>query len=186
MPVEPFDRRLHDRETFRCGVDLVDTYFKSVAAQAADRYVSQTYVLVGAYPRPKPCEVFGYYTLVQHGYRDTQIDAATAKALRVRKLGLIPMILLAQLGVALAHQNKGVGATLLRDALRRSLYVALSAGAVAVITDPIDERAESFYRKHGFRTLVPTQRRLVIPTSAIERYNPDVTAAFRAKRPPES
>lgn len=45
------------------------------------------------------------------------------------------MILLGQLGMSVAHQGKGVGTALLRDALRRSLFVALSIGAVAVITD---------------------------------------------------
>lgn len=184
MPVEPFDSSIHDREAFHCGVDVVDRYFQAVAQQAADRYVSQTYVLVPSAPRPERCEVIGYYTLVQHGYRDSEIDETTARALKVRKLSMIPMILLGQLGVATAHQHKGVGTALLRDALRRSLYVALTVGAVAVITDPIDERADVFYQKHGFTRLISNEPRLMIPTPVIARYNPDIRAAFKTKTPP--
>jgi len=110
-----------------------------------------------------------------------EMDETTARALKVSKLGSIPMILLGQLGMSVAHQGKGVGAALLRDALRRSLFVALSIGAVAVITDPVNERAASFYLKHGFRSLPQQEPRLLIPTKQLARYNPDIVTAFKQR-----
>jgi hypothetical protein len=90
---------MHDRATFQCGVEGVDRYFQVVARQASDRFESQTYVLVPAPPRDEPCEIIGYYTLVSHTYRDAEMDKTTARALKVRNLGYIPMILLGQLGI---------------------------------------------------------------------------------------
>lgn len=179
MPVEALDAVQHNRNDFRCGNERVDRYFQRLARQAADRFAAQTYVLVPAPPRPTPCEVFGYYTFVQHAYRDSEMDPTTARALHVKNLGTIPTILLGQLGVSSAHQGKGVGSALLRDALRRALHVALSIGAVAVITDPIDDAAAAFYRKYGFRPLPKQEPRLLIPTSQLARYNHDIVSAFK-------
>ena len=183
MPVEPLDAAQHNRNDFTCGNERVDRYFQRLARQAADRFVAQTYVLVPAPPRPTPCEVFGYYTFVQHTYRDSEMDPTTARALHVKNLGTIPTILLGQLGVSSGHQGKGVGKALLRDALRRALHAALSIGAVAVITDPVDEAAASFYCKHGFRSLPKQEPRLLISTRELARYNPDILTAFKSRTP---
>lgn len=183
MPIESLDTALHDRARFRCGVEGIDRYFQAVARRAADNFVAQTYVLVPSQPRDEPCEVIGYYTLVPYMYRDTEMDETTARALKVKSLGSIPMVLLGQLGISTSHQGKGVGTALLRDALRRSLYVALSIGGVAVITDPINERAATFYVKHGFGPLPKQEPRLLIPTRQLARYNPDILVSFK-KQPP--
>ncbi|MHB8141540.1 MAG: GNAT family N-acetyltransferase [Vulcanimicrobiaceae bacterium] len=179
MLVEPLDTAMHDRTRFRCGVEGVDHYFQAVARQAADRFVAQTYVLVPSPPREEPCKVIGYYTLVSHAYRDAEMDETTARVLNVKSLGYIPTILLGQLGVSTAHQRKGVGPALLRDALRRALYVALSVGAVAVVTDPIDERAHTFCAKYGFQRIVEDKPRLLIPIRQIAKYNLDIVASFK-------
>ncbi len=167
MPVEALDTAQHNREDFSCGVEGVDRYFQAVARQAAEKHASQSYVLVPPQPRPVPCEVIGYYTLVAHTYRDPDMDATTA------------MILLGQLGIGIAHQGRGVGTMLLREALRRSLHAALSIGGVAIITDPINAAADAFYQKHGFDSLIAGQSRLYIPTAVLARYNPDVVAMFK-------
>ncbi len=61
------------------------------------------------------------------------------------------MILLAQLGVRSDLAGKGLGKTLVRNALELSLLLAQSAASVAMITDPIDENAMRYYvEKFGF------------------------------------
>lgn len=181
MAIEPLDTTIHDRNTFTCGVDSVDRYFHRVAREAADRNTSQTYVLVPEKPRADPCEVIGYYTLLPHNYIDADLDPTTAKALKVTRERAIPMILLGRLGIGVAHQKKGVGPTLLRDAMRRALSAALTVGAVALITDPHDERADGFYRKFGFQTLVEGHRRLFIQTKQLKVVCPDIVEAFKAQ-----
>lgn len=181
MPIELLDTNLQDRGSFDCGVSTVNEYFQRVARQASQRFSSQTFVLVASPPRKEPCDVIGYFTLVLHTYRDGEMDETTAKALKVRTLGTIPTILLGQLGVSTHHQGKAVGSALLADALRRSLVVALNVGAVAVVTDPVDESAAPFYVKHGFKQILTSEPRLIISTTTLARYNPEIVNAFKAQ-----
>lgn len=177
LVVEPLDAIAHDRARFVCGQPSVDRYLHAVARQAGDRFIARSYVLVPQTPRAVPCEVIGYYTLVQQVYRDGDLSLELARSLGTRNLGAVPVVVLAQLGIGIAHQRQRVGDRLLRHALRRSLLVGLSAGAVAIVTDPIDAGAERFYRERFFTPFAPGKR-LGIPMAAVARYNPDIVEAF--------
>lgn len=48
------------------------------------------------------------------------------------------------------HQGQGLGAGLLKDAIRRSLLIADQAGIRAMLTHPIDEEATRFCLRYGF------------------------------------
>lgn len=150
LRIVPLDPTLHDRGAFSCGNSQVDNYLRSTAAQAAKFYRAATFVLQRV---DDDQSIIGFYTLLPHEYRHEEIDPDTARALRVQGLGKFPMILLGQLGVATDYQNKKLGKYLLRNALSRSLAVAQQIGGVAVITDPYDAKARSFYAKFGFEVL---------------------------------
>lgn len=49
-------------------------------------------------------------------------------------------------------QGRGIGAWLLRDAMLRTLSAAESLGIRILLVHAIDERARSFYERHGFET----------------------------------
>lgn len=49
-----------------------------------------------------------------------------------------------------AAQGRGIGAELLRDAIRRTLVIAEQAGIRAMLTHPIDTDAAAFYTRFGF------------------------------------
>lgn len=177
LTVEPLDAIAHDRSRFVSGQPSVDRYLRSVARQAGDRFVARSYVLVAQTPRAVPCEIIGYYTLVQQIYRDGELGSELAQKLGVRHLGAAPVVLLAQLGIGVAYQRRGIGDRLLRHALRRSLLVGLSAGAVAIVTDPIDASAERFYRERFFTPFAPGKR-LGMPMALVARFNPEIVEAF--------
>lgn len=139
------------------------------------------YVLVPSPPRDEPCEVIGYYTLVPHMYRDGETDEVTAKALKVKKLGAIPTLLLGQLGLPLSIREKGLVRTCYATRCVERFTWALSAGGVAVVTDPINETAAKFYKDRGFRPLSGQEPRLIIPTRALAKYNPNIVAAFKGQ-----
>jgi predicted N-acetyltransferase YhbS len=62
----------------------------------------------------------------------------------------IPIMLLARLAVSSAWQGRGLGAGLLKDAMRRSLQAADIAGIRAFAVHAKDERARDFYEHVGF------------------------------------
>jgi GNAT superfamily N-acetyltransferase len=150
LRIVPLDPDLHDRGAFSCGNPRVDDFLRSTAAQAARYFKSQTFVLQQT---DLEHQILGFYTLAPHEYRHAEMDEATARALKVHNLGRVPMILLGQLGIATAFQKKGLGGFLLKDALRRSLAIAQEIGGVAIIADPYDDIARSFYAKHDFQVL---------------------------------
>jgi GNAT superfamily N-acetyltransferase len=63
----------------------------------------------------------------------------------------IPLMVLARLAVAVAHQGKGLGAALLNDAIGRTLAAAGIAGIRALAVHAKDEWARGFYEHFGFR-----------------------------------
>ena len=60
------------------------------------------------------------------------------------------MVLLARLAVDHREQGQGLGSLLLSEALRRALLAGEAAAARLVVVDALDERAATFYRRHGF------------------------------------
>ncbi len=57
---------------------------------------------------------------------------------------------IARLAVDLRFQGQGLGAALLRDAMRRTLAAAEIAGIRGVVVHAKDERAADFYKLFGF------------------------------------
>ena len=103
--------------------------------------------------------VAGYYSLTVG-----QIDTLEAPE-RVRKgMGQypIPVNILARLAVDRDHQGRGLGWSLLQDAILRAVAVSEQAGIRALLTHPIDADAEVFYRRFGFESTPGNQRQLIL------------------------
>jgi len=69
------------------------------------------------------------------------------------------------LAVALAYQGSRLGGALLWDAIDRAGRSEIAV--YAVVVDARDERAENFYRHHGFAALKSMPRTLLLPLKAI-------------------
>lgn len=66
-------------------------------------------------------------------------------------------------------RNGGHGESLLMEALYRSYLAAKeSSGSVAVVTDPVNDAAEAFYKRYGFIKLEGS-RRMFIMMETIEK-----------------
>lgn len=180
VSIEPLDPNRHDRGAFSCGNPALDRFFRETASQAAQAFRSQTFVLIDV---ASPSSVMGFYSVAYHEYRDGEMDAVTARALKAKNLRRIPTILLGQLAVASAWQGKRLGAMLLEHALRRSLVVACQLGGVAVVTDPLDDAAARFYEKYGFVRVVPDEPRLLLPMKTLRELYPAVVRAAREPVP---
>jgi ribosomal protein S18 acetylase RimI-like enzyme len=66
----------------------------------------------------------------------------------------LPVTLLGRLARDVKYKGQNIGNILLIDALKRSYEVSLNAiASMAVVTDPIDDKAAAFYKKYGFISL---------------------------------
>lgn len=93
-----------------------------------------------------------------------QIDTFEAPERMRRGMGQypIPLVILARLAVDLDYQKQGLGISLLQDAITRTLVIAEHAGIRALLTHPIDDQAEAFYRRFGFETTPLQGRQLML------------------------
>ena len=80
----------------------------------------------------------------------------------------LPVTLIGRLARDIRFGNEGLGEILLMEALKRSLDASGSVGSMAVIVDPIDEKAFTFYQKYGF-VLLPDSRKMFLPMKTISK-----------------
>lgn len=130
-PVEPFD----------CGDDALNRFLVRYALPNQQANASQTYVGLA------DDVVIGYTTLV---VGEVAYDDAPERLKKGLARHAVPIMLLARLAVRLDWQGRGIGAGLLRDAIRRTLQAADIAGIRAFVVHAKDARARAFYEHFDF------------------------------------
>lgn len=151
----------YDKSSFDCGHSLLDDYIKKQAKQDVNRDLSACFVLVDDKNIVK-----GYYTLSANSIKRDDFPESLQRKLPP-SYNDIPTILLGRLAVDNTVKGNGFGEILLMDALTRSLKISESLGTIAVIVDPIDEKAQGFYAKYGF-ILLPTSGKMFLPMKTIK------------------
>lgn len=128
----------HRIDAFDCGKPGLDTW---LARQAQASGSAKTFIVGDG------DQVAGYYSLTVG-----QVDTADAPPRVSKGMGRypIPVVILARLAVSTRYQGRGIGAAMLRDAIRRTLAIADEAGIRALLTHPIDDDAARFYQRFGF------------------------------------
>jgi GNAT superfamily N-acetyltransferase len=153
----------HDRNSFTCGADSLDRYFRTQAGQDIRRKANGVFVLVEP---ERPAAVLGYYTLCATGLPAGDIPVAARK--HVPRYPVVAAILIGRLAVSKPRQGPRLGAVLLADGVRRAYAGATIIGASMLVVDAIDARAAAFYEGHGFVRL-PDSLRLMLPMEVIKR-----------------
>ncbi|NNU33690.1 GNAT family N-acetyltransferase [Mucilaginibacter sp. S1162] len=154
--------KTHIRSDFDCGHPSLDNYIKVQASQDVKRNISVCYILSD---NPEKV-VAGYYTLSSHSIPLEDLPEDLAKKLP-KSYKDVPAALLGRLAVSTPYKGNGLGELLLLDALNRCADLADSIGTLAVIVDPIDEKAVSFYKAYGFINL-PDSERMFIPIKTVK------------------
>lgn len=145
---ERFDPARNDASSFSSGNELLDRWLVRYARQSERRDAARTFVAANeAY-------VYGYYTLVAGQLEHAEATPETKKGLS--RHFPIPVAILARLAVDAEHQDQGVGASLLNDALHRVVRASEQVAVRAVAVHAIDQNAASFYEHFGFRPLSAT------------------------------
>jgi predicted N-acetyltransferase YhbS len=146
---------VHDRKSFRSGVEPLDRYLSNQATQDIRRRVSTCFVAAVGDSN----EIAGYYTIAMSSIALSEIDSAVGK--RLPRYPLVAAARVGRLAVALSHRGKGLGSALIVDSIERALRAEIAA--FAVVVDAKDDAAASFYRRHGFAPFASAPMSLYLP-----------------------
>jgi GNAT superfamily N-acetyltransferase len=151
-----FEKHTHNRDAFDCGVTALNDYLKKQASQHLKSGVCTIFVLI---EDAAPSRILGFYTLSNSQLVRSDLDDRAAKRLPHHP---IPTITLGRMGVDQGVQNKGHGAILLADAIRRCSLVSQEVGVYALVVDAKDTNAKAFYTHYGFTELPQHPMRLIL------------------------
>jgi len=134
-------RRDHAVDGFDCGNEELNRFLVRYALTNQLASSSQTYIGLA------DISIVGFYTLTVG-----QVDFDTSPQRLTKGLAHhpVPIMLLARLAVSNKWQKRGVGAGLLKDAMRRTMQAADIAGIRAFAVHAKDEAARQFYTHFDF------------------------------------
>ena len=134
-------------EGFRCGVQIVDDWVRIHAHRAEEQGTAVPYVT--------RCDgvVAGIYTLCPYSVKRSDVPGGWLKRNVPEQ---IPAILLGMFAVDERFWGMGLGAQLLKDAVRRAASAAQIIGGRALLVEPANGDATSFYAHYGFREIEGT------------------------------
>lgn len=130
----------HDLSHFQCGEPTLDDWLRRRALGNEESGASRTYVLCFEN------RVVAYYALAVGAV--THADAPG----RVRRNmpDPVPVMVIGRLAIDQSMQGQSIGASLLRDAILRTIQASEIAGIRAILVHAISDRARRFYEKWGF------------------------------------
>lgn len=133
---------VHDVLRFDCGNEALNRFLQRYALINQRNQSARTYVALRGETR-----VIGYYSLAAASAEYETVPTRIAKGLAQHP---IPLTLLARLAVDQAEQGSGIGAGLLKDALKRFLQAQSIIAARALVVHAKDDRSVEFYQHFGF------------------------------------
>jgi len=130
----------HDLSGFDCGSEALNSFLRDHALANQRAMISRTYVVTrGNY-------VLGFYTLALLA---VGLEEPPRSFVRGMPPYPVPAVLMARLGVDVSLQGKGLGRSLLTDALGRVWRLMKDGPAPArlFVVDAKDENAVKFYKR---------------------------------------
>jgi len=128
-------------EFFDCDQPDLNQFLQRYALLNQKADSAQTYVCC------KDGEVAGFYSLTVGSVKHEEMPHRVVKGLARYP---VPVIILARMAVDKAHQGKGLGRALLKDALLRTLQVSDIAGIRALIVYAKNDAARQWYIEWEF------------------------------------
>ena len=154
--------KTHSRKKFTCEEESLTEYIRIQVSQDIRKRLATCFVAID-----NEQDVIGFYTLTSESLGRESIPEKYLK--QVPKNYNAPVILLGRLARDITTKGTGLGEHLLLDALFRSYNLSNeSIRAMAVVVDPINEKAVEFYKKYGFEQL-PDSEKMFLPMQFIEQ-----------------
>jgi len=158
-------RGKHDLGEFSCGEDALDSWLHRYARHAEAAGSARVFVTTDG------ARVVGYYALA---VGQVAASDATARMVKGQPRGSsVPVVILARLAVDREHQERGLGRSLLQDALLRSVGASQSVGIRALIVHA-HEQAADFYGRFGFEPSPTDPLHLVMLMKDVARFLEEV------------
>lgn len=132
-----------DRSGFSSGSERLDDYFHHRVGQDIRRNYVKCHVLL----ERDTDLIAGFHTLSATAISLQDLPNETIR--KLPRYDKVPSVLIGWMARDLRFQREQIGRMLLVDIVRRVL--ASDVAAFAIVTDAIDEAAERFYERHGFR-----------------------------------
>jgi len=162
LEVVLLDTHVHIRDHFECEEASLTAYLKTQASQDVKRKLAVCFVVINA-----ASQIMGYYTLSSHSLDRRQVPPAYQKKIPAHYD--IPVTLLGRLARDYSMKKTGLDEYLLMDALQRAYLISREAiGSMAIVVDPINEKAVQFYSKYGFISL-PDSGKMFLPMQTISQ-----------------
>jgi ribosomal protein S18 acetylase RimI-like enzyme len=153
----------HKLDGFESGKPALDEWLRGHAMENEDK-ASRTYV-VTAQAGEDAGRVVAYYTLAY----GSVIRSEVPKKVRQGLPNPVPVMVLGRLAVDQRHARKGIGPSLLREAMQRTLQASSIAGLRALIVHAVDDEAVGFYAKYGFQIFPAGSRTLFLPIETLRQ-----------------
>ena len=131
----------HDLAGFSCGESVLDDWLKRRALPNQLSGASRTFVVLDG------TQVVGFYAIAAGAVSHHEATSGVRRNMP----DPIPVMVLARLGVDRKAQGMKLGASLLQDAVLRSLNVAQNTGVRALLVHALNDSAKAFYEHYGFR-----------------------------------
>lgn len=155
--------RHHPVDGFDCGHEALNRFLIRFALTNQQANASQTYVGLA------DATVIGFYTLTVSEVSCIDAPERLTKGLAQHP---VPLMLLARLSVSKEWHGKGIGAALLKDAMKRTVQAAEIAGIRAFAAHAKDENARRFYEHFDFIASPTDPLHLFVLTKDLRRLLP--------------
>ena len=149
----------HDLSEFDSGEPALDDWLRRRAVRNEKSGASRTYIVRAGN------KVTGYYSLAAGAVA----HAESPGRIKRNMPDPIPVMILGRLAVDKESQGQGIGAGLLKDAVRRTLQAAEIGGIRAVLVHAISASAKRFYEAKGFKVSPVDPMTLMITLDDAER-----------------
>lgn len=145
------DKNIHDRRSFDCGEEELNSFIYTKAAKHMQAGISRTMVLPTTIELPnQKLPICAFYSIAPSSISRESLPQNLAKKLPKYP---VPVFLLAQLAVHHEYHSKGLGKISLISALRYFCEINSHMRAFAIVVDCLTPSAETFYAKYGFEPL---------------------------------
>ncbi len=132
----------HRVDEFECGETVLDDWLKRRAMVNQISGASRTFVTSDQNQR-----IYAYYAIAAGAVSHPIATSAVKRNMP----DPVPVMVLARLAVDRRAQGIKLGASMLQDAVNRTVAVAQNAGVRALLVHAINEQAKKFYEHYGFQ-----------------------------------